>query len=164
MTKEEVQVLIDNGAGRGAIAKHFKVTEGVVRTFLEKNGLRTKRMAAKSQQGKSCVCKHCGKEYIYRRVKGGTLEQCNSCQTNKRRFKLKDKCLEYKGGKCSACGYDTSKRALTFHHRDPSQKDFTISGNHCLSWKRVKAELDKCELLCMNCHMEEHERLDESKK
>ena len=32
----------------------------------------------------------------------------------------------------------------------------------CLSWEKLKIELDKCDLLCSNCHMEEEERLQVS--
>lgn len=74
-----------------------------------------------------------------------------------RRTKLK--AIEYKGGKCERCGYSRSPAALTFHHRDPAQKDFSISSKNW-RWERVRDELDKCELLCSNCHNEEHERLD----
>lgn len=163
MTKEEVEKLIDQGLTRKELEAHFNVNQYKLRKFLEDNSLSTKGNMT-GNEGKPCVCVRCGKDYKYYRKKNRTLKHCSSCQVNRRRFKLKDKCLEYKGGKCSACGYNKSKRALTFHHRDPSQKDFQISGNHCRRWERVKAELDKCELLCMNCHMEEHERLDESKK
>lgn len=52
---------------------------------------------------------------------------------------------------------------MSFHHKTQSEKDFGISGKHCHSWERIKKELDKCILLCANCHMEEHERLDQSK-
>lgn len=42
------------------------------------------------------------------------------------RKKLKKLSLEYKGGKCQICGYNTSTRALQFHHVDPSLKKFSI--------------------------------------
>lgn len=73
-----------------------------------------------------------------------------------RRIKLK--AIEYKGGKCRSCGYDKSASALTFHHRDPNNKDFSISGK-IWKWDRIRPELDKCDLLCSNCHHEEHEKL-----
>lgn len=65
---------------------------------------------------------------------------------------------EYKGGKCMLCGYDKCSRALSFHHLDPSKKDFGLSERGLTrSWERIKKEIDKCILVCANCHMELHE-------
>lgn len=65
--------------------------------------------------------------------------------------------VDYLGGKCNRCGYNKCIDALDFHHINPKEKDFNFSENgHCRSWERVKKELDKCELLCANCHREEH--------
>jgi len=109
-------------------------------------------------------CSKCERQYEYDKKKGHTRTVCNSCVASNRRFILKEKYLQYKGGKCEMCGYCKSKRALTFHHVDPTQKEFQISGAHTRSWDSLKSELDKCMLLCMNCHMEEHERLDSISK
>ena len=43
-----------------------------------------------------------------------------------------------------------------FHHLDPELKDFGISGNANRSWDKIQVELDKCVLLCANCHSEVH--------
>jgi ferredoxin len=67
--------------------------------------------------------------------------------------------IEMKGGGCEQCGYNKSLRALTFHHRDPSIKSFHLN-LHDLSIKGMDSileELEKCDLLCFNCHMELHE-------
>ncbi len=78
----------------------------------------------------------------------------------KRRKVLRAKAIEYGGSKCAVCGYDTCKRALSFHHKDPSQKDFGLSARGLTrSWEKTKTELDKCILVCANCHMEIHEGL-----
>lgn len=85
----------------------------------------------------------------------------NIMNATKGRKKLKNKAVEYKGGECANCGYKKCLSALTFHHLDPSQKDFGIGGaGETRAWEKVRAELDKCILLCANCHAEEHERLD----
>jgi predicted HNH restriction endonuclease len=77
---------------------------------------------------------------------------------SKRRKKLKEMALEYGGNKCQICGYDKCSRALNFHHKDASLKDFGLSAQGLTrSWERTKAELDKCILVCANCHMEIHE-------
>lgn len=75
------------------------------------------------------------------------------------RQRLKLKAIALKGGACQACGYSRSVRALHFHHLDPSQKDFRISGKNVKSWDRVQEELKKCILLCANCHAEVHDGL-----
>lgn len=71
--------------------------------------------------------------------------------------KNKLKAVKYKGGSCLKCGYDKSVSALVFHHRNPKEKDFKISakGNSC--WDKIKTELDKCDMLCSNCHAEIHD-------
>lgn len=71
------------------------------------------------------------------------------------RRKLKLKCVEYKGGKCIICGYNKCPAALSFHHLNPEKKDFQISGS-TRNFEKCKPELDKCILLCNNCHAEIH--------
>lgn len=74
-----------------------------------------------------------------------------------RRKKLKDLAIEYKGGKCSCCGYNKCKAALEFHHLDPNEKEFGLGTKGLTrSWDKIKIELDKCILLCANCHREIH--------
>ena len=68
--------------------------------------------------------------------------------------------VEYKGGKCQCCEYNKSIKALEFHHINPKEKDFTISGKS-YSFERLKNEVDKCVLVCSNCHIEIHDELNE---
>ena len=75
----------------------------------------------------------------------------------KRRKKIRTMAIQYLGGKCLHCGYAKYKEVLEFHHRNPSEKKFSIAlKGHCRSWERVKAEIEKCDLLCANCHRELH--------
>ena len=94
--------------------------------------------------------------YEYKRSAGHTKKVCNSCMVNRRRFKIKEKAVDYKGGCCEECGYSKCLQALDFHHLDQTKKDFVISGAHARSWQAIKEELDKCRLLCANCHREVH--------
>ena len=74
-----------------------------------------------------------------------------------RRKKVRQMAVEYKGGKCEICGYGRCTDALEFHHNDLSRKEFGISEKgYIRSWKRVMEELDKCRILCANCHREHH--------
>lgn len=102
------------------------------------------------------VCGQCGRKYHYKRGRGHTYVKCNSCLVNTRRKQVKEKAVEYKGGSCVRCGYNKCIHALVFHHKNPAKKEFLISGNHCYAWERIKRELDKCVLLCHNCHTEVH--------
>ncbi|MDP8215475.1 MAG: HNH endonuclease signature motif containing protein [Candidatus Euphemobacter frigidus] len=75
----------------------------------------------------------------------------------KRRKKIRQMAVEYKGGRCSICGYNRCVEALEFHHLDPSRKDFGISDKgYTRSWEKVQEELDQCVILCANCHREVH--------
>ena len=70
--------------------------------------------------------------------------------------------IEFYGGKCKTCGYDKCINALEFHHRDKLLKKERPS-YIIMRWKwdRVKEELDKCDLLCSNCHKEiEYKEID----
>lgn len=74
------------------------------------------------------------------------------------RIATKQKLLAYKGGKCSICGYDKNvPGAYDFHHRNPKEKDFGISRYQNLNWKKLLKEVDKCDLVCKNCHAEIHD-------
>lgn len=115
------------------------------------------------------TCKNCGIVYYYirRNRRGATRQYCSSCygkgiRTNSNgvgkkvvsfRQRIKDKAIMYKGGRCIFCGYYKCKRALEFHHLNPAKKNFAIS-DVIRSWDKVKAEIDKCVLVCANCHRE----------
>lgn len=89
---------------------------------------------------------------------------CNLLHTQQRQRKFKYDCVQYKGGKCTMCGYNKCLNAMEFHHRDPYEKDFTIAQLRYTSFDKnpaVKQELDKCDLVCANCHREIHEKMVE---
>lgn len=94
--------------------------------------------------------------------KSGNRERwkCLKCQTEatqKRRDKLKVMAVAYKGGVCQCCKYNKYIGALEFHHINPDEKDFGISvKGYTRSWENNKKELDKCVLVCSNCHKEIH--------
>ena len=68
--------------------------------------------------------------------------------------------MNTRGGQCEFCGYSRDVSALEFHHRDESKKKFSISGDGITrSWKRTQREIDKCVLVCANCHREIHSGL-----
>jgi DNA-binding CsgD family transcriptional regulator len=103
----------------------------------------------------STVKKYAGKKRIELSEADRKTKAVQAVQ--KRRKKIKELAIEYKGGKCEKCGYNKYVGAMEFHHLDPNKKDFSLSQKgHCRSWKAVKKELDKCILVCANCHREIH--------
>ncbi len=92
---------------------------------------------------------------------GAKKTECKACFNKRsvsRRQTLKQKAVAHLGGKCYNCGYDKYIGALEFHHRDPKEKDFVVAGSG-KKWASIQEEIEKCILLCANCHREEHANL-----
>lgn len=83
--------------------------------------------------------------------------------TSKYRRTIKQLLVEYKGSKCQICGYNRCVKALEFHHLNPQEKDCTVSGG-TKSFDSLKPEVDKCILVCSNCHREIHAGLIDCSK
>jgi hypothetical protein len=75
---------------------------------------------------------------------------------NKRKLKL----VILSGGQCKLCGYNKCLHALSFHHLNPKTKNFNINTVTCRAknWDLLLKELQKCIVLCLNCHMELHHK------
>lgn len=105
-------------------------------------------------------CSKCKKELLKKFFHKGRQAYCKLCQnqTNSNRFRrFKKQCLDYKGGYgCLICG-ETDQGLLDFHHANPNEKDFIISKSKSLVFrKETEEELDKCFVLCSNCHHNVH--------
>ena len=73
---------------------------------------------------------------------------------------MKERSVEHKGGKCEICNYSKCIQALEFHHKNPNKKEFSLSQTRMYSsWNKIKKELNKCILVCANCHREIHSKL-----
>jgi len=110
------------------------------------NSHNTRRLEIKTVNNKLCVC---GRLFSHKGTK------CYSCAHTKKRHNLKYKLIVENGGKCFNCGYKKCLGALQFHHKNPKEKEFSISGNHTLKHKTLYEEVKKCIILCANCHSEE---------
>lgn len=75
--------------------------------------------------------------------------------TNKRR-NTKAKIVEYFSSKCNICGLKDHPCVYDLHHLDPKEKDFGIGAFLDRSWNKLYPELQKCILLCSNCHRKLH--------
>lgn len=110
------------------------------------------------------MMQNCSKHGLVEHVQESTgYMRCKMCRyehIKNRRHRIKLRALVYKGSKCEICGYDRCVQALEFHHLDPNTKDFNISSKwNSKSWETIQAELDKCILVCSNCHREIHAEL-----
>lgn len=106
------------------------------------------------------TCQECKKDFDfdYKKAKSAfNTKFCISCFSRIRGHTIKKKIVAYKGGKCEECGYKKCIGALDFHHLDPNEKDATIAAMlNSASMENIKKEVDKCKLLCSNCHRELH--------
>jgi len=107
-----------------------------------------------------CSCGEDRPEYMMNRGGGrkayNLCKACHNRNTIERARENKKLYVEYKGGKCSKCGYNKCMAALDFHHRDPACKDPSFKSIKFWEFDRAKQELDKCDLVCRNCHSEIH--------
>lgn len=111
-----------------------------------------------SPKNKEKECPICHKKFM---TNINNRKYCYDCSPSTgdsgafRKRAIKHQLVLYKGGKCEICGYNKCEAALQFHHLNPEEKEFQISDKD-LSMEEMKKEVDKCQLLCANCHAEQH--------
>jgi len=105
-------------------------------------------------RGLDTYCKTCRKattksNYYANKEKWNATTRRNKKLQRERINELKDSLL------CLKCG-ENRNHLLDFHHIDPNQKDFQISQGEQYGWEKIKQEIDKCIVLCSNCHRDFH--------
>jgi hypothetical protein len=91
----------------------------------------------------------------YRRHK---CRACKQARQRERRQEVWARLAEYKKTlSCVRCGF-ADYRALDFHHLDPGEKDVAVADfvSRGASSAKIKKEIEKCVVLCANCHRIEH--------
>lgn len=149
MNRDTLEKMVNDGLSSYAIADKTGKSKSTIWYWLLKYNLGTKRV---------CKCGKCG-ETDSLKFHSGRYTQCKKCRQfyqNKSNRKRKYIFVQYKGGKCTICGYDKCMAALDFHHSNPDEKDPDWKKMRKWSLKKVKGELDKCVLVCRNCHSEIH--------
>ena len=104
-------------------------------------------------------CKrHGSTEYVLETRGFYRCKKCRVYFAGRNRKKLRIKAVDYLGGECSDCGYTSEYiDVYDFHHVNPKDKLFNITiSEMCRSWKVIEEELNKCVLLCANCHRLRH--------
>ena len=118
-----------------------------------------------SYETRSTFITKCG--CVVHKNKKGSLNAvtsyCINCvkETNAiRKREVKKLAINYLGGKCKVCGYNNCDAALEFHHLNPNEKDPDYNNLRSAFTDKLKIELDKCILVCANCHREIHNGLN----
>lgn len=102
-----------------------------------------------TKRGFHGYCKGC--KYEIAKQRKGWLELNYKMKMTERRRQIKIKAIEFKGGRCVDCGYDKHPAALCFHHLGNKEFEISYLMKFGLVGKTIK-ELNKCVLLCHNCH------------
>ncbi len=160
MDEFNLQTLVDEGLSQREISSRLGKSQGTIRHWLKKYGLKTK-----TSPKKSFSCAFCGEsERMLMALRHGRpchtiCKLCDNKRSLDRSRQNKLKAIEYKGGCCTQCGYDKNPAALSFHHINPKDKDPNFAKMKFWSFDKIATELDKCILVCMNCHAEIHNPL-----
>lgn len=95
----------------------------------------------------------------YRQTNKEKLYAVDKIKTQERRKRQKKLAVEYLGAECRHCKLKTTRYCVyDFHHVTPENKEADPGSLLHYSWARLKKELDKCILLCANCHRIEHDK------
>lgn len=137
LTKETIETMLEKHWNIGPAATELGIGYSTLRKYIKKYNIVHNSRAKKD---------------------GPTFDRKahQSRSVTKARQNKKLKSLEYKGGMlCSRCGFsEPIPDCYAFHHRDPSEKDMNWGKMKTNNWsiEKIKEELDKCDVLCHNCH------------
>jgi transposase len=160
-----LQTKIEEGLSIAQLAEAAGLSKTAVRYWLARYGLRTaaaQRASATRRARQADVhilplkCAiHGETDFV---LEGRGYYRCLLCRqerVSRRRRAAKATLVAEAGGRCALCGYDRCARALQFHHVDPSKKRHTVCNDgRTIAIDALRAEAEKCILLCANCHAE----------
>ena len=165
MDRDQLENLISCGFSQREIAEGLSTSQTKVGRWLKKYNLSTNYNKRENlPDRKFCpICKQDKPNDKFYERKGrqyGLSSMCKDCNLEdklSRQRNFKQECVDYKGGECQCCGYNSCNSALDFHHIDPKTKKFGIAkARRTKLTEEILEELDKCILVCSNCHREIH--------
>ena len=141
-----------------------------------KNTTVTRAKSIRTAICKNCnthICLNCGKEFEIKNGKGiktsrrfcyeclpeSTVKMSSRNEYHNLWYKyVVSKIIERYGDSCKICGYNKCFDALDFHHLDKNSKEHSpaIMIHSSYDLNEIFKELDKCILVCSNCHREIH--------
>jgi len=159
--RDTLAALVERGLTIEAIGRELGLGSAAVRHWLKRHGLRTARARQPQPGGRAVevmrLCRRHGYTLFVPSGAHGRLrcKQCRSAHVSARRRRLKAQLVAEAGGACVLCGYARYPGALQFHHLDPERKAFGLATQGVArSLERARAEVQKCVLVCANCHAE----------
>ena len=97
-------------------------------------------------------CKKCQKEIEHRYNNQIICSECYGKRNQMTRIRKKKYIYDYLSSHpCEQC-WESRPVVLEFHHIDATQKEYDLSDMYRYSIKRIQHEIDKCQVLCSNCH------------
>jgi predicted HNH restriction endonuclease len=176
MEKSVLVKLTDKGQSVREISKETGKSFTTVRYWLKKFKLSTKnRISIFDDKEKELIkCSKCSEvKHISSFYKGKckgrktyTIGYCKDCSNKYHTQRVKQVKLNmiiYKGGKCERCNSNINNlhySVFEFHHIDPLTKDPNFGRIKFQNWNKITSELDKCVLLCANCHRMTHAEIE----
>ncbi len=175
MNQQELETLVNDNKSIADISQIYGIGKSTTRYWLNKYGLIScAKRGAKNQHSiiidggiERKKCNSCNilkdvssfRKILNRNNYSSYCKECESKNAILKQQNLKKKCIEYLGGECECCHQKFDEKIYQFHHTEPAHKDFNICKHKSFNFENVKSELDKCILLCANCHYRIHSHM-----
>lgn len=167
MEKDLLEKLIESGKSQREIAEELKLSQTTIKYWLKKYELKTIHRQYNKQFDDNKVCPRCETsksidEFYKRSNRGDYNGYCKKCSNEYHTERVKNvkiKMVEYKGCECIDCHLklnDINYVVFDFHHLNPNEKDPNFDKIKYQKWDVIKNEINKCVLLCSNCHRIRH--------
>ena len=165
--KEEIYNLIQSGDSIRTISKKLNMGYSTVRYWIGKYKIQNHN---KSKDIEVCSkrCPRCRElkniSLFYESIRNGKkrygyCKDCSNEYATQRMINVKKNMIEYKGGSCERCGItikESNYFIFDFHHINTKEKDPNFKRIKFQKWESIKKELNKCMLVCSNCHRTIH--------
>ena len=162
LDRARLEELVHEGRSIRQIAAALELSAATVRHWLRRYGLKTRpaHYTLRGMPKPPRIVRECALHGWTAFVRSGSAGRyrCGRCRmeaVSARRRRVKEILVRESGSACCLCGYDRYAGALQFHHVDPADKTFALSGHGVArSLAKAREEAAKCVLLCGNCHAE----------
>ena len=154
MDKITLQQYVKLNYSTRKIAQLENSSQTNIRHWLNKYNLKT-NFNQFNESDYFCDCGETDSSKFYGHSKK-TCSKCHNLRTAETGKNNRAFAVNHLGSKCMVCGYDKYIGSLDIHHLDPTIKDKDFRNMRGWCRERILSEIEKCVLLCRNCHAEVH--------